>query len=339
MTHSAAGSEELRLEALAELRATVGFDMWAWPVADPDSLLYAGALTDMSPQVVESLPRYFLLQESGGDLNPRSLSAASPRSTAVLSRLTRGDPARSSAWDECLRPHGVGDVMATACRDASGCWGWVIFHRMSSERPFDDGEARLMGDLARSLAPFARRACCVAPFADSAPEQPPPGVLIIDETLRETSWTPVAHAWLERLTPVQRLVLHGIVGRALGQPQPRATASVRLRTKDGAWAMLDGATLDGESEREVAVTLRAASSDEVLDILSRAYCLTLRETQISRQLVNGLSTRQAAERLHIAPFTVKHHLKAIFAKVGVSTRGELVSALTGRRRDGPTALV
>jgi hypothetical protein len=70
MTHSAMGSEELRLEALAEVRATLAFDTWGWPVADPNSLLYAGALSDMAPHVLASLPRYFLLQESGADLTP-----------------------------------------------------------------------------------------------------------------------------------------------------------------------------------------------------------------------------------------------------------------------------
>lgn len=155
---------------------------------------------------------------------------------------------------------------------------------------------------------------------------------MIDENLRETGWTPPARAWLERLTPIQRLVVHGIVGRALAPPKQRATASVRLRTRDGTWAMLDGAPLQGGTKRQVALTLRAASSDEVLDILSRAHCMTPRETQIARHLVDGLTTQQAADLLHIAPFTVKHHLKTMFRKVGVNTRGELVSALTGRTR-------
>ncbi len=100
--------------------------------------------------------------------------------------------------------------------------------------------------------------------------------------------------------------------------------------------MLDGAMLAGGSDRRVAITLRAATADEVFNILGRAHCLTPRETQIARHLVNGLTTQQTAERLHIAPFTVKHHLKAIFGKVRVSTRGELVSALTGRPSDPTT---
>jgi DNA-binding CsgD family transcriptional regulator len=329
MTRSAVAPEELRLEAVEVVRATVGFDMWAWSVADPDSLLYAGAMADMAPHVVQSLPRYFLLQEAGIDPNPRVLSASSARSNAVLSNLTRGDLPRSVGWDECLRPHGVGDVMATACRDGTACWGWLVFHRAAGKPHFSADEARLLGDLAPALGPLARRASSVAPHDDLAPERPPPGVLILDQSLREIGWTPAAREWLERLTPIQRLILPGIVGRALNPEQP-TLASVRLRTAGGTWAMLDGAMLEGASERQVAITLRAASPEEVLDILSRAYCLTTRETQIARHLANGLTTQQVADRLHIALFTVKQHLKAMFRKVAVGTRGELVSALTGR---------
>jgi DNA-binding CsgD family transcriptional regulator len=43
----------------------------------------------------------------------------------------------------------------------------------------------------------------------------------------------------------------------------------------------------------------------------------------------GLATDQLARALYISPYTVKDHLKAIFAKTGVRTRGELVWRLTG----------
>ena len=46
------------------------------------------------------------------------------------------------------------------------------------------------------------------------------------------------------------------------------------------------------------------------------------------QLVaRGLSTAQLAGELYISPHTVRDHVKAIFAKTDVTSRGELVAKL------------
>ena len=56
----------------------------------------------------------------------------------------------------------------------------------------------------------------------------------------------------------------------------------------------------------------------------------------------GLSTTQIADRLHLSTYTVQDHLKAIFAKTGTGSRGEVVARLffdhhATRLTQGPTS--
>ncbi|GAA2805656.1 hypothetical protein GCM10010470_46140 [Saccharopolyspora taberi] len=44
-------------------------------------------------------------------------------------------------------------------------------------------------------------------------------------------------------------------------------------------------------------------------------------------MAGGLPTAEIAASLFISPHTVRDHLKAVFGKAGVSSRGELVARL------------
>ena len=61
--------------------------------------------------------------------------------------------------------------------------------------------------------------------------------------------------------------------------------------------------------------------------------LSARERQIAEAYATGQSYREIAERLFIAPATVRTHLSTIYRKLGVSSKIELQDALAGRAAD------
>ncbi len=61
----------------------------------------------------------------------------------------------------------------------------------------------------------------------------------------------------------------------------------------------------------------------------QAFGLTVRESEVAALLLQGLSNREIAESLSISEHTVKTHLKGIFHKAGVSSRGQAVARIAG----------
>jgi DNA-binding CsgD family transcriptional regulator len=330
-------SEELRVEAIAELRRAIGFSRWCWPEADPDSLLPIGAVheTELGP----ALPRMFVLEQTG-DVNAKHVLARSRYGSAAMSAATGGDLARSTRWDQCLRACGVGDMLVSACRDAHGCWGWVELMREDDDPVFDTDDVRLVEDLASDLGSALRRAS-VRAIEPSGDDLPGPAVVIVDERLRSVSWTAPAGAWLQLVPAAHEsqelpLLFYPIVGRLLAGPRTPASqlpARMRFRTAAGRWATVDGAALEGVDAGRMAITIRVTSPEETVDLHCRAHGLTARERQLVSLVLTGLSTRQLAEELSISSYTVKDHLKAVFDKVGVRSRRELVAGILGHSSD------
>jgi DNA-binding CsgD family transcriptional regulator len=327
--------EDARRAAIAALRPAVGFDRWCWPLTDPATALSTSGIGELD--FWQSLPRLVALEEHG-DITSKPRLAVGGRASVTLSAATRGDLARSRRWRECLRPYGIGDELMTACRDRQGCWGSVELMRSGDDARFDEADAQLLHDLAPTLGRLLRSSKQRGGRAERDTRRPlPPATLILDTDLRPRSWTPGFAKWLTELhagegTEMLPPAVYEIGARVL-TPPGEATglpASVRIRASSGAWAVIEGAPLEGAGHGNVAITIRAASSDEIFDLLCKTYALTKRERELVAFVLDGLATKQLAEALCISPHTVQDHLKAVFAKTRVRSRRELVSHLAGR---------
>jgi DNA-binding NarL/FixJ family response regulator len=85
-----------------------------------------------------------------------------------------------------------------------------------------------------------------------------------------------------------------------------------------------GATPWSERARE---ELRASGETIRHHAPDRRDQLSPQEMQIAKLAAEGLSNRQIAARLFVSHRTVGSHLYKIFPKLGISSRGELASAL------------
>lgn len=327
-------TEDAQREAVAMLRPAVGFERWCWPLTDPESALSMGGIAEFD--LWAELPKIAELEERG-DVTSKPGLVLGERASVALSAATGGDLARSARWRECLAPYGVGDELMTACRDHRGCWGSVELMRDSDDAPFTDEDVRFLHELAPTLAALIRNGHRAAPAAAPGATTLPPATLILDTGLRPTSWTPDVRDWigdLQRTPGADALppVVFELGARALTPPDAAhgLAASVRMRTRSGRWATLEGAPLEGADRGHAAITFRHATVDEIFDFVAKAHDFTRRERQLVALVLDGLGTKQLAAALCISPHTVQDHLKGIFAKTRVRTRRELVAHLAGR---------
>ncbi|MCP3989452.1 MAG: helix-turn-helix transcriptional regulator, partial [Actinomycetia bacterium] len=71
--------------------------------------------------------------------------------------------------------------------------------------------------------------------------------------------------------------------------------------------------------RQLSMTPSATESDPL--------GLTAREREVAREVADGLTNREIAERLFISIRTVTSHLDHIYTKLGIGSRAELVALL------------
>jgi DNA-binding CsgD family transcriptional regulator len=88
--------------------------------------------------------------------------------------------------------------------------------------------------------------------------------------------------------------------------------------------------MNSHGDKAIAVIVEEAAPADVAPVIMSAYGLTGREQTICALVCQGLLTRQIADRLYLTTDTVQDHLKSVFDKTGVHSRGGLVATILQR---------
>jgi DNA-binding CsgD family transcriptional regulator len=303
-----------------------------WFTLDPASLLVTSHYDHH--EIPELPPEWLAHEYYGEDFHKLADVARSDRGISTLHEATGGDPSRSQAWREFVRPYGADQELLVALRTTTGeAWGMLGLYREPGQPMFDRQELEFLQALAPHLAEGARRGLLVGEARD--PEGPDaPGLVVLDESWHVESVTPGVERWLEELSdgdwetgrklPPSVLAVAGRALRTAEYDSPGEVALARVLSSAGRWIVLHGASLVADGARRVAVIVEPAHPARITPLLMAAYGLTEREQDVTRLVLRGDSTAQVAEQLRVSPHTVQQHLKSVFEKTGVRSRRELV---------------
>jgi DNA-binding CsgD family transcriptional regulator len=325
--------DALRAEVLPRLRKAVPVDALWWAAADPATLLFTRSYREELPE--ESGPYFVENEFLRDDVNKWTELARDPAGVRTLMQATGGRPARSDRYRDIFAPLGLQDELRAVLRVGGACWGYVCLHREAAATSFSRAEARFVQQLAPHLAEgirmgLLRQACDLEAPADG------PGLVLLAADGAIAGMNQAAEQWLEELggradgsdLPIEISALATRL-RHLKDLEP-ALPRLRVRTRSGRWAVLHASWLTTHAQETIAVILEEAPPAEVAPLIMTAYGLTGREQTITALVCQGLPTRQIAGQLHLSADTVQDHLKSVFDRTGVHSRGELVAAILQR---------
>ncbi|MFV9428238.1 helix-turn-helix transcriptional regulator [Rhodococcus aetherivorans] len=350
---AAADGTQFRENVMDVLGAFVPYDGGCLAPVDPAVVVPTGFTTRGLDDPIEVL-RLSIEIEYGPDPDPDSLYVLLHRPSGIR-RVGEPDGDGTGQGNrrylELVSQLGMGHELQLVFRDGDRrCWGVGELMREPG-RGFTDAELAMLDDVLGDIAngfrtTLIRDASAQALMRDASAQAlmrdasarvrhsevangcPGPAVVVIGADDDFDSVTAAAAVWFERLgwgSPVRgRLGPAHVVARQVRRTRP-TPATVRLRTLDGEWVVLRAAIFDGTGR--VVMTFERARLPEIVTLVTAAYGLTPRESEVLVEVLSGRSRNEIARRLFISPYTVQDHLKNIFTKTGVNSRRSLVSRL------------
>ena len=308
---------------LAESADVLGTSSSCWHATDPAS----GALVDGAEAggAPGSLEESLIYEYRRPDVNRFVDLFTAREKVASIATATGDRPWSSARFREMIEPTGTADELRAVFSDVYGTWmSLVVF----TQRRMTEADLRFVSELLPAATSAMRQAAAVTvaplaePVASALPDDgPAPSVLLLDASDHIVSADAVARKRLALLPGPGGDQAPGVMSFLAARARwdrDGGPATARMRALDGRWFEIDVSVLDDAGSGNVAAVMQPAASDRVLDSVLRAMGLSAREREVAALLAQGRPTKSIAAALQLSPWTVQDHVKAVYAKTGVS---------------------
>ncbi len=324
----AAQSDSTGIEVCEAIAAAImrvaRYDAAAVMTTDPETHLPAGGIVHGFE--AEACVPFWDNELLDPDFNKFNDLSRSVDPVATLAEATDGDLRRSPRFTKLYEASHASDELRVAFTSGTTCLAIGAFIRCDGDTytPTEVNDVRnLLVPASNALRQALGRHC-----GDDVGTGPVVVLLGVDS--RILSMTEGAEDILDdlRVDDIDEAIPGTILIAASKARASRTSTKLttRLRGRSGRWVRIHVAPMAGEIE-SVSVTIDSARASDLVPILLDSYGLTTRETEIVLALCRGFSTKEIASECVISVHTVRDHLKAIFDKSGVNSRGELVAKL------------
>jgi DNA-binding CsgD family transcriptional regulator len=307
---------------LEESAGVLGTSSSCWHATDPAS----GALVDGAEAggAPGSLAESLVYEYRRPDVNRFADLMTTREKVASIATATGDRPSSSARFREMIEPTGTADELRAVFSDAYGTWmSLVVF----TQRRMTEADLRFVSDVLPAATSAMRQAAATVaspaePVASPVPDDgPAPSVLLLDACDHIVSADAVARRRLALLPSPGGDQAPGVMSFLAARARwdrDGGPATARMRALDGRWFDIDVSVLDDAGSGNVAAVIQPAASERVLDSVLRAMGLSAREREVAALLAQGRPTKSIAATLQLSPWTVQDHVKAVYAKTGVS---------------------
>lgn len=298
--------ERFQPAALSRLRADLPFRSAWWGMLR----VRPGVPITLHSNFVDALPNEFVpCWESVK--HEDELAAKVLAAPGIATSVETAELRHNASLLVMVQRFGIGSASSVAVVDPGiGVFTFLSLYRGSDAAPFDGGDRCLQEIVMPHLA-AAWHANCVHHLEAlrAGWERPCDGLAVTDRH-------GLLHVSDSSFSGLMRSEWPRWDGSALPAP---------LQDSISRGGRYDGRELSIEASRQHDLAVLRVRPRSVLDRLSR------REAEIATWYCEGLSYKQIAVRLGCSPYTVRHHLRAIYDKLGVSNKAALARLADKRR--------